>query len=164
MTSLVEYFRYQGAQLSSFDSADTAPLVSLINAAYSYQDAAKGEPRINAEKLHKRTTQSEFYVIKHSGTIIGCVYTEQKGTALHFGLLTLSKDYRGSGLAPAIIRGIEAYAGARGCASVQLDYMSLAPWLRAYYEKFGFTETGEVTEWGSINLIQMSKPLGLVRG
>ena len=54
---------------------------------------------------------------------------------------------------------IEADARTRGCATIQLDYMSLAPWLKAYYERYGFQETGETVQWGAIALVQMAKPL-----
>jgi len=43
--------------------------------------------------------------------------------------------------------------------SLDLDYMSLAPWLRKYYEGYGFRETGESVRWGTIDLIHMSKDL-----
>jgi len=43
--------------------------------------------------------------------------------------------------------------------AVELDYMSVAPWLKPYYEKFGYVETGEVMPWGAIDLIRMTKTL-----
>ena len=78
---------------------------------------------------------------------------------MHFGLLTVTPEYRGSGLAPAIINAIEAYGRALQCRFVQLDYMSVAPWLKSYYEKFGFRETGVKEPWANMDLIQMSKGL-----
>jgi hypothetical protein len=37
--------------------------------------------------------------------------------------------------------------------------MSLAPWLKKYYEKYGYAETGTVEAWGTIDLIRMKKAL-----
>jgi GNAT superfamily N-acetyltransferase len=78
---------------------------------------------------------------------------------VHFGLLTVADKYRGKGLGPALIEAVEAFAQYTGARNVELDYMSAAPWLKPYYEKYGYVETGEITNWGTIDLIRMSKPL-----
>lgn len=138
---------------------DANVLVDIINEAYSYQDKAKGEPRTNTEHLKKRMSETNFFVIQHHANVIGCVYLEPKDSALHFGLLTLSPEYRGKGIAKHIISAIEAYAKNNNYISLELDYMSLAPWLKKYYEKYGFSETGEIQHWGTIELVRMKKLL-----
>ena len=57
------------------------------------------------------------------------------------------------------MKAIEQLAMAEGFKEIQLDYMSDAPWLKEYYEKIGFVETGQVEKWGLIDLVQMSKSL-----
>jgi hypothetical protein len=42
------------------------------------------------------------------------------------------------------------------------DYMSRAPWLKSYYQKYGFKETDEKIAWGSIDLIRMRRDVGVV--
>jgi RimJ/RimL family protein N-acetyltransferase len=157
--SLSYYFSKKGFDLRRTLDDDINNLVEIINDAYSYQDKAKGEPRTNPNHLRKRMSETSFYTVLHDKDIIGCVYLEPKGSALHFGLLTLAPDFRGKGIAKAIIDAIDTYAKANNFATIDLDYMSLAPWLKKYYEKYGFIETGEVRDWGSINLIRMQKKL-----
>ena len=125
----------------------------------SYQDGAKDEPRTSPSHLNRRMSETDFFVIEHHTNLIGCVYLEPRGDALHFGLLTLSPEYRGRGVAGQVIEAIESYAKINHYISLELDYMSLAPWLKKYYEKLGFTETGEVQSWGAIELVHMKKSL-----
>jgi N-acetylglutamate synthase-like GNAT family acetyltransferase len=156
-TSLADYFSKDGIGLRSATDKDIATLVPLINDAYAYQNEAKGEPRTNARHLRQRMTETDFYVITHNNKIVGCVYVEPKDAALHLGLLTLTPEYRGKGIAQRVMAAVDAYAKANNFESIELDYMSLAPWLKTYYETHGFVETGQVVEWGKINLIRMSK-------
>jgi len=140
-------------------SEDIAALVEIINHAYSYQDKAKGSPRTSFEHLSKRMEEVDFYLAKESDEITGCFYIEDKKPSLHFGLLTVIDEYRGKGLAQAMMSVIESYAKSYGYNNIELDYMSLAPWLKNYYEKYGFKETGGVIKWGSIDLINMAKTI-----
>ncbi len=159
MLVLANYFQFIDITLQRISETDIDATVALINDAYSYQDEAKGRPRINASELRKRTERSEFYVAKQDGRVVGCVYVERYPKKLHFGLLTVSSELRGKGLGPATMEAIENYARDLSMAVIELDYMSLAPWLKAYYEKLGYVETGEVTPWGAIDLVRMAKTL-----
>lgn len=159
MSNVTEYFSFKDCRLREVQDADINALVALINEAYSYQDEAKGEPRTNPAHLHGRVAETDFYVITHGDEIIGCVYTESKDTALHFGLLTVVPAWRGTGLAAAIMAAIEDYAKMNDYKTLELDYMSLAPWLKKYYEQYGFRETGQIQKWGQIDLIRMKKNL-----
>lgn len=153
------HFSFPGASVRLFSSYDTLELVNVINQAYKYQDIAKGAPRTNPKHLQARAMEVNLYVVIVENDIVGCVYTEPKGSSLHFGLLTLAPEHRGTGLSQALIAAIESYAHANKYKAIELDYMSLAPWLKPYYEKYGFEETGEIEPWGSINLVRMKKHL-----
>jgi GNAT superfamily N-acetyltransferase len=155
----INYFSFPGLKMRSLQDDDIEVLVPIINAAYSYQDEAKGQPRTNPEHLRKRAVEVEFYVLIDEDRIVGCVYLEPKGSKLHFGLLTLIDELRGKGIGTAIMDAIDKYAADNDFEAVALDYMSLAPWLKNYYEKHGFVATGEVTPWGTIDLIKMKKNL-----
>lgn len=156
---LSDFFKYPHAVLERAKDTDIDILVSLINRAYSYQDAYKKQPRTNAEHLRKRAAETDLYVLKKDQNIIGCVSVSPHESALHFGLLTVDEEYRGKGYAKAMIAAIESYAKACGYRSLQLDYMSIARWLKPYYERYGFEETGTITPWGSIDIVQMQKSL-----
>jgi GNAT superfamily N-acetyltransferase len=154
-----DHFSFGQLTMARIADDEIEETVELINPAYRYQESAKGTPRTNPEHLRRRVSETDFYVVKDAGQIVGCVYLEPREQALHFGLLTLADRYRKTGLAPAIMQALEAYARARHYDTLELDYMSLAPWLKRYYERYGFAETGEITNWGTIDLLHMSKRL-----
>jgi predicted N-acetyltransferase YhbS len=156
---LSDIFRFPGLTCEPIADADVDAAVALINEAYAYQDAHKGQPRTNPAHLRRQISQSEFYVVRQLGEIVGCLYVRRQEGSVHFGLLTVAQRLRGTGLAPALIKAVESYARKLGVQAVELDYMSVAVWLRTYYERFGYAETGQVTPWGSIDLIRMAKPL-----
>lgn len=156
---LPAWFDYPQIQLALIEPHEIPSVVQLINEAYQYQDAVKGAPRTSVDGITDRAARSDLYVARHNEAPVACVYIEPIGQILHFGLLTVSPDWRGKRLAPAIIRAIEDYARHHRFARLELDYMSLAPWLRRYYEGYGFAATGEIVPWGEIDLIRMSKHL-----
>lgn len=144
--------------------SDMPATVKLINHAFRYQDDAKGESRISEESLTKRIKETEFYVFKDENRkIVSCIYIDRLAMALHFGLFAVDDELRGSGLAVLIMQSIEQYAIGLGKKYIELDYMSLSPWLKSYYEKYGYHETGEIEDIGWCRLIRMVKPLPSVR-
>ena len=160
INNLSTYFWFESYHMRRATDADVPQLVAIINAAYSYQDEAMGMPRTSQDHLTKRISETDFYVVKGAEQLVGCVYLESCEESLHFGLLTVIPDLRGTGLAPSIIEAIEKYAISNTYHFIDIDYMSLAPWLKKYYEKYGFIETGDTTVWGSIDLVRMRKRLG----
>jgi GNAT superfamily N-acetyltransferase len=159
MSSLINTFNFASIKLSRMGEADIDATVAMINKAYSYQDKAKGRPRTDRGSLRQKMGETEFYVAKHAEKVVGCVYVKSQERAVHFGLLTVADSYRGKGLAAAMMAGIEAHSKSIGAERVELDYMSEAPWLKHYYEKYGYAENGQVTPWGTIDLIRMEKPV-----
>lgn len=160
-TSLIDFFSYDDITLRKPQESDTNELVSLINEAYSYQDAAKGAPRTNVEHLITRMAETDFYVLEKDSRPVGCVYLEPHPDSLHFGLLMLAPKLRGTGVGKALIGAIIKYAKQHPYERIELDYMSLAPWLKKYYEQYGFKEIGEKVAWGSIDLIRMRLDLSI---
>lgn len=155
MDSLDRYFSSKAVTMRRADDADISSLVSVINEAYSYQDAAKGRPRTDFKHLQDRISKTLFYVLEKNDAIVGCVYLEPQEDSLHFGLLTLIPELRGTGVGGKVIDAICVYASKNSYKFIELDYMSLAPWLKKYYQGYGFQETGEITKWGTIDLIKM---------
>ena len=159
MRSLDSYFSFEGIEMGRAMDNDIDTLVAVINSSYAYQDNVKGTQRTNQRDLRKRIAETDFYVLRDGSLIIGCIYIKPDKTKLHFGLLTLEPSYRGKGIAAAIISAMESFGKANQFGALELDYMSLAPWLNNYYKKYGFTATGEVFHWGEMDLLRMSKTL-----
>jgi N-acetylglutamate synthase-like GNAT family acetyltransferase len=119
---LSDFFKFKNVTLKRITRADIDDTVAIINAAYKYQDAAKGRPRTDRAHLSQRVSASEFYVAKHGNEIVGCVYVERHGSSLHFGLLTVEEHLRGTGLGAALINAIEDYTKDSETKLLELDY------------------------------------------
>lgn len=146
--------------VSRVSDDDVVPTRELINHAFSYQDKIKGEKRITIDRLREKIAETEFYVWKdEAGDVVACVYVELLQDRLHFGLFSVADLYRGKGLAQEIMRCLEDYALTNGKHTMELDYMSISPWLKGYYERYGYKETGEVEDIGWSKLIRMEKAL-----
>jgi GNAT superfamily N-acetyltransferase len=155
-----DYFNFQDLSLQHIETLDIATAVKMINTAYLYQEQATGTARTSAERLHERIDASVVYVVKQpDGAIVGCVYIEPIDDGFHLGLFAVSNERRGTGLADAIFMAVEKFTKASNMHLLELDYMSIAPWLKPYYQKRGYIETGQIRPWNDIELIQMIKQI-----
>lgn len=158
--ALPDYFDRPGLTLRPATTADVLVLVALINHAFAYQDAAKGAPRVQPADVHDKIDRLPFYVVQAADNrIVACVYYKTFTRTLYFGLLAVADDYRGSGLAPALIGALEEYARGLGLAQIYIEIMSLAPWLEDYYGRLGYVRTGERRDLGPTTLIGLKKSL-----
>lgn len=159
MKPLPHNFQLPGPTVSVATEPDIPELIELINDAFAYQDADKGKSRIDRAGLMKKIAESTFLVWREHRGIAACCYIETSDEVVHFGLLCMSNGYKGGKIAPKILAATEEYAKEAGRPSVQLDYMSQAPWLKQYYERFGYKETGTFRDIGWSKLVQMEKRL-----
>lgn len=161
IVSIEPYFHSDACTVARASEEDIPAVVALINHAFEYQDEAKGEKRIDEAALRKKLATSEFYVWKDdAGNLVATTYVVLEADKAHFGLLAVADELRGKRLASSIITAIEEYARANNKSILELDYMSLSPWLGKYYERYGFVKTGFVEGIGYTELVQMQKKLG----
>jgi GNAT superfamily N-acetyltransferase len=156
---LADFFHFNGITLERISETDVFATVNMINKAYDYDAKHHYKPRTNQQHLRNKMSSTNLYVARQSAELVGCVYIEQKGTSIHFGLLTLVKRLQGQGIGIAIVSAIEQYAKSAGAKYLEIDYVSAAPWLRPYYERQGFNETGQHEKSNDIELIRMMKPI-----
>ncbi len=156
---LTDVFHYKDLTCRGFVDSDTDTVVELINHAFAYQDEAKGSPRTTRKQMETNRAKYNIYTFYDGDQLVGCVYTQQTDSIMHFGLLVLADHFQGTGAGEAIVNSILEFAKQSGCKTVDLDYLSVAPWLKKYYEKFGFRETGKREAWLSMEMIQMNKQL-----
>jgi N-acetylglutamate synthase-like GNAT family acetyltransferase len=159
MNNLPDMFSFDDFTMRRATSSDVEKLVDIINDAYSYQDKIMGKLRTSSEHLSRHMLETDFYVVENYGEIVACFYIDAHDKSLHFGLLTVISIFRGKGIAKDILNTIEKFAKKVGYDIIELDYMSIAPWLRKYYERYGFNLTGDEEIWGPIKLIRMKKTL-----
>lgn len=157
MYNLGHYFSFQNFIIRNVLESDIPTLVPLINEAYSYIEGVRKKPRTNHRNLVEKIKENDYYVVLNQNNVIGCFYITIHGHSLHFGMFALSPNYRGTGLGKGVLRAIERFAKSKSIKTIDIDRMSVSPWLKKYYEDQGFVETGETELWGKIELIRMQK-------
>lgn len=160
-SSVATFFECGDISMRKLQDSDTPSVVSLINRAYAYQDELRGETRTDPARLWDKAHETDFYVFARGDEIVGCVYVEPKGDQrTYFGLFTLAESVRGNGVGSAAMRAIEAYAYSVNARALRLGYMAdIAAGLQPYYERYGFTLTGEFEWWGKVRILYMEKSL-----
>jgi GNAT superfamily N-acetyltransferase len=157
MKTLADFFSFKHLTMRRYSPADAGAVEALVNHAFKYQEPFAGRPRLDPVRLEKRSLNSDIYVVLDGQTIVATIYTQPNGTSMHFGLFAIADSHRGNGLAQAMLNALNQYAKATGAKTIDLDYTAFAPWLGTYYQRHGFTETGQTEELDVGRLVQMSK-------
>lgn len=75
--------------------------------------------------------------------IVGCVFLEKQNTKMYLGMLTVSPNLQGKGTGKLLLSAAESKAKELGCNSVMMTVISVRHNLIAWYERHGYTITGE---------------------
>jgi predicted N-acetyltransferase YhbS len=122
--------------------ADIPRLIPLINSAFSIETFLEGtrtdEARL-ADMMHKGAI---LVAENDSGQLMGCVYTEVRGTRGYLGQLAVNPSRQGSGFARRVVEAAEDHLRRQGCEAVDITVLSLRPELPRIYRRYGYIETG----------------------
>ena len=133
---------------------DIAALNKLVNSAYR-GDSSKVGWTTEADLLDGiRTSESSLEeMIDDSNAVIlmaeekdqlkGCVYMQQQDDALYLGMLTVNPQLQGQGIGANLMRAAEQRAKDIGCKKIKMTVITTRKELIAYYERKGYTDTGE---------------------
>lgn len=94
-----------------------------------------------------------------TGEIVGTVGGSAQGREGHLRGMAVLPSWVGSGLAQELLTAIEGLLRSRGCTRVTLD--TTEPLVRAmrFYERNGYTRTGDVGDFYGMPLIEYAKDL-----
>jgi GNAT superfamily N-acetyltransferase len=124
----------------------TIRLEALTDAPEAFGSTLDGALRLSDRQWRAKVTNSYYLVAERDGVVIGMVsggFNDQyPGTHWLYGMY-VTPDARGSGAAKLLVRGIVDWAREDGGDELYLHVASGAPRARAFYEKSGFTLTGE---------------------
>jgi len=140
--------------ITSATETDIPPLNVLINSAYRGDSSRKGwtteadllggirttETDLRAMLANPRATILKY---EQAGSILGCVYLEEKGSELYLGMLTVSPDAQANGIGKKLMLAAEALAQEKGLSGMVMSVISVREELIAFYERRGYQKTGE---------------------
>jgi ribosomal protein S18 acetylase RimI-like enzyme len=95
------------------------------------------------------------------GTATGAAYDTEPGVA-HVYAMWVAPGARGAGAGRALLDAVTGWARDRGCDRLVLSVTESNAAARAFYEAFGFTETGErrpLREDSELDVVIYSTPL-----
>jgi predicted N-acetyltransferase YhbS len=129
-------------QLRPAIAADSERLIPLINSAFSIETFLEGT-RTDETRLSAMMKKGDILIAEDdSGQLLGCVYTEPRGTRGYLGQLAVDAAHQRSGLGFMIVKAAEDHLRRQGCQAVDITVLSLRPELPPIYRRYGYVETG----------------------
>lgn len=141
--------------IASATIADIPDLVILVNSAYRGDSSKKGWTteadlldgvRVIPETLLEQMNTPGQHFLKamdHQGSIIGCVSLLEKGHKIYLGMLTVDPNIQGGGIGKLLMKASEEFTQSLGISVIEMTVISVRSELIAYYERRGYSQTGE---------------------
>ena len=138
--------------------SDLEAIAALVNSAYRGDSSRAGwtteadyldGQRTDAETLRRDLAANPGALIltlrdAPADPIIGTVWLEADEPAhWYLGMLTVKPDRQARQLGRSMLAAAEAYAAARGAATIEMTVVSIRDTLIAWYERRGYARTGE---------------------
>ena len=148
------------AQLEDADN-----IARLVNSAFKPERFFVDADRTNSEKVRALLQKGKFLLVEETGALAGCVYVELHGERGYFGLLAVDPGLQRSGLGSRLVMAAEEHCRAAGCHFMDLTIVNLRTELPAFYNRFGYAESGTLPFPSDqhpnqpCHLVKMSKPL-----
>jgi len=127
----------------------------------AYTPGAFADTVPDANGIKRRLEEMCVIVAVAENKIVGTIGYSVSGPAGHLRGMAVFPEWRGSGVASALLRNVENELRAGGCTVVTLD--TTEPLGRAirFYEKYGFVASGKVSNFFGMPLHQYSKLLSI---
>jgi GNAT superfamily N-acetyltransferase len=147
---------------ASQDDAATIALCLLeafvpYRAAYTPLAFADTVP--TADQVLIRIQQMTVLVATAGGKIIGTISATADGEHGHLRGMAVLPEWRGKGTAAQLLATIENWLRSRGCRAVALDTTEPLKSAISFYEKHGYSRSGNVSDFFGMPLIEYSKRL-----
>jgi predicted N-acetyltransferase YhbS len=134
--------------------ADVAAINQLVNSAYRGESSKKGWTteadlldgiRTSESSLSEMVNRNNAVILlaEEEGVLLGCVFLEKQAAVLYLGMLTVRPDLQGKGLGAHLMKAAEQRARETGCDHIKMTVITGRKELGAYYQRKGFTDTGE---------------------
>lgn len=146
--------------------ADANALTTLVNSAYRGESSKAGwtteadlldGTRTSPELLEEILSRPDTTILKYleDEKLLACVELRLLGDKMYLGMLTVSPMLQGKGIGKMLLNASEALAKEKKCNAVYMTVISLRNELIAWYNRCGYTTTGERkpfvvpdTRWG----------------
>lgn len=137
------------------NTGDIRILNDLVNRAYRGDVSRKGwtteadlldGKRIVPDKLAELVNSPDSVILVYTDgqeTIRGCVNLQHQGKQLYLGLFSVDPDFQSQGIGKQLLSAATDYARAHHFESIVMSVISVRSELIAWYQKYGYTDTGK---------------------
>jgi predicted N-acetyltransferase YhbS len=123
-------------------TADIAPLVAMINAAFSVEEFLEGT-RTDAARLASVMTKGQMLVAEDAlGRMVGTLFMENRGERGYLGMLAVDPAAQRMGIARRMTAEAEQRLRAAGCKVLEIIVLNMRPELLPLYRSWGFQQVG----------------------
>ena len=154
---------------------DIPEMVNLMNSAYRGEgsrrgwtteaDMVDGDLRTDEDHLKELMAVPAVRFLKatnENNGIEGCVFLQKREGKLYLGMLSVSPTLQARGIGKKLMAAAEEYARQENCPSVFMRVISIRDELIAWYERQGYTKTGELQPFEDSKFGKASKPIEFV--
>jgi len=136
---------------------DIPVINDLVHSCYRAEESLKGWTseahllgghRTTPSRIEREMTTPGTTILKglnEAGQIISCVLVEQDFTKnkVHVGMLCVRPELQGSGIGKKMMGAVADLARSSNCTAMLIHVITIRESLVAWYERQGFTKTGE---------------------
>lgn len=136
-------------------SAEDVPVLNrLVNSAYRGESSRKGwateadlidGTRIDEAAMLDLIRDKDTTILKYveNNEILGCVELRIENESLYLGMLTVNPDLQAKGIGKILMTAGEDFGRKNNCKKVKMTVVSVRDKLIAWYERHGYSLTGE---------------------
>ena len=133
----------QAITLRTAGAPDVPQIVVLLNAAFAMEWAFIDRDRANAAEIAQYLGTGTFLVVDAGdGSLVSCMYLEQRADRVYLGMLAVSPSQQGRGLGRQMMAAAERHAVSLGCHAVDIRIVNHRTELPPFYRALGFTDNG----------------------
>lgn len=145
---------------------DVEAIVDCLRRAFeeyenAYTPGAFADTVPDANGIRRRLNEMCLIVAVSENKIVGTIGYSINGTEGHLRGMAVFPEWRGTGVASALLRNVENELQAGGCTVVTLDTTEPLERAMRFYEKNGFVASGKVSKLFGMPLHEYSKLLSI---
>lgn len=141
-------------QITPALAEDVPMLNKLVNSAYRGESSRKGwateadlidGTRIDEAAMLDLIQDRNTTILKYveNNEILGCVELRIENESLYLGMLTVNPDLQAKGIGKILMHAGEDFGRKNNCKKVKMTVVSVRDKLIAWYERHGYSLTGE---------------------
>lgn len=143
------------------DESRSGDILKLVHASFGALTPPSGALKETLDDVAARFRAGPVLIAEADGDLVGSLYCTLKEGGLYLTRMAVRPDCQKQGVGRALLAAAEAEARRLGAQRLTLRVRVNLPENRAYFERAGFTVTGQGQDPGRPPYDAMQRPLGV---